>query len=107
MFAVVRDNQFDPKKLASAGGLVEQFQAEHAAQSGYRGNLTIDAGKGRMLLVTLWESQSEAQAARSALEPAIRKFVMPLLAEPSHFAGSGEVVYDDVTTLEVATVGKR
>ena len=105
MYAVVRDNRFDPEKLASGGGLVEQFQTEHAAQSGYRGNLTIDAGKGRMLLVTLWQSESEAQAARSALEPAIRNFVMPLLAQPSLFVGSGEVVYDDLTNLEELTTG--
>lgn len=98
MFAVIRDNRFDPEKLISGAELLEQFQATHAAQAGYRGNLTIDAGNGRHLLVTLWDSGAKAQAARAGLEPAIRDFVMPILAEPSQFIGSGEVIYDDMTS---------
>lgn len=104
MFVVVRDNRFDPEKLVSGADLIEQFQTAHAAQSGYRGNLTIDAGNGRHLLVTLWDSEAKAQAARAALEPAIRDFVMPILAEPSKFIGSGEVVYDDLTEDRSTTV---
>lgn len=102
MFAVIRDNRFDPEKLISEAQSVERFQATHAAQPGYRGNLTIDAGNGRHLLVTLWDSEAKAQAARAALEPAIRDFVMPILAEPSQFIGSGEVVYDDMTADRLA-----
>lgn len=102
MFAVIRDNRFDPEKLARGAESLEQFQDRHAAQPGYCGNLTIDAGNGRHLLVTLWESAAKAQAARSALEPDIREFVMPLLAEPSQFIGSGGVLYDDMTADRLA-----
>lgn len=79
--AVIRDNRFDPEKLASGTGLIEQFQATHAAQAGYRGNIMIDAGNGRDLLVTLWESEEKAQAVSAVLEPAIRQFVGPILAD--------------------------
>ena len=69
-----------------------------AAQSGYRGALLLDAGEGRHLAVSIWESAAARQAA--AADPAIRR----LLAErderqatPRRLVAAGTVMASDLS----------
>jgi hypothetical protein len=96
MYSVIRENFYDPNKLERAGKEMQEFQSIHAAQPGYRGNIVVDLGKGHMLVVTLWESESLAHSARAALEPVIQRLLVPLMTKPSHLLGAGKVVLNDV-----------
>ena len=97
MYSVVRENFYDSGKLSRADKEVKEFQSIHAAQPGYRGNIVVDLGGGHMLIVTLWESESTAHAAREALEPDIQRLLVPLMTKPSHLVGAGHVVVNDVS----------
>ena len=91
MYSVVRENFYDSGKLSRADKEVKEFQSIHAAQPGYRGNIVVDLGGVHMLIVTLWESESTAHAAREALEPDIQRLLVPLMTKPSHLVGAGHV----------------
>src|SRR3954471_16844795 len=97
MYSVIRENFYDLAKLERAGKEMQEFQTIHAKQPGYRGNIVVDLGSGHMLIVTLWESEAQAHAARTALEPHIERLLVPLMAKPSHLLGAGQVVVNDVT----------
>lgn len=58
MYAVVRDNTFDPEKLAQGGGNTDEFQSAHAARPGYCGSIVVDLGSSRQMTLTLWRSSS-------------------------------------------------
>src|SRR3954470_18044752 len=96
MYSVIRENFYDLKKLSNAEKQMQEFHSIHAAQRGYRGNIVVDLGAGRMLVVTLWESESLAHAARAALEPAIQRLLVPLMTKPSHLLGAGPVAVADL-----------
>lgn len=97
MYAVIRDNQYDLKKLAQSAKEMEEFNAHHAAQPGYKGNMVVDLSNGHMLIVTLWKTEKQAHAARTALEPAIVRLLVPLMTRPSQLTGAGPVVVSDLT----------
>jgi hypothetical protein len=97
MYSLVRENFYDSGKLSRADNKMEEFHSIHAAQPGYRGNIVVDLGGGHMLIVTLWESESTAHAAREALEPDIQRLLVPLMTKPSHLVGIGHVVANDVS----------
>ena len=96
MYSVIRENFYDMAKLSQASKQMQEFHQIHAAQRGYRGNLVVDMGSGRMFIVTLWESESTAHAARTALEPHIQRLLVPLMSKPSHLVGAGPVVVSDL-----------
>lgn len=98
MYAVVRDNQFDLAKLADGNKQIAEFQAAHASQPGYLGSLTVDAGNGRQLTITLWQNEPLAAAARAALEPVVQRLLLRLMAAPSKLVGVGEVLFNDVAS---------
>ena len=98
MYAVIRDNQYDPKKLAQSGKEMAEFNARHAAQPGYDGNVVVDLANGHMLIVTLWQTEKQAHAARVALEPDIERLLVPLMTRASHLVGAGPVVVSDLRT---------
>ncbi len=96
MYAVVRELRFDLAKLPGATAQLEEFQRLHAAQPGYLGSLTVNAGDGRRLVVNLWASETQAFAGRDALEPAVHRLLAPLLAAPSELLGAGLVIENDL-----------
>ena len=96
MYAVVRRNTYDPEKLASGAAEMREFEALHAAEPGYIGNIVVDAGNSQHVLVTLWRSEEEAKAAIPRLVPHIQRLVEPLLAAPSELIGTGDVVVNDL-----------
>ncbi len=98
MFVVIRENTFDPKKLVRGQAQLEEFAALHARQPGYKGNLVVDAGNGRAIAVTLWDSEEQGAAARAVVEPAAVRLLQPLLTVPSRLLGSGNVVSQDLVT---------
>jgi hypothetical protein len=97
MYAVVRDNRYDMSKLARSSTQMKEFQERHAAQPGYEGNIVVDLGDGHMVILTLWRTEEEANAARAALEPEIERLLVPLMAAPSHLIGNGPVVVNDIS----------
>ena len=97
MYSVVRENFYDSGKLSRADKEMKEFHSIHAAQPGYCGNIVVDLEGGHILIVTLWESESTAHAAREALEPDIERLLVPLMTKPSHLAGAGQVMVNDVS----------
>lgn len=75
--AVATDNRFDLAKLAEGSEQIAEFQAAHATQPGYRGSITVDAGNGQHLTITLWQSEPSAAAARAALESVVKRLLVP------------------------------
>ena len=91
LYAVVRDNQYDPAKLAQAGAQLDEFQALHDRQPGSLGSLIVDAGNDRWITINLWASQEQAMAALPGLVPEVQRLIEPLLAEPSRLVAAGAV----------------
>jgi hypothetical protein len=98
MHAIVRENTFDPAKLANAAAQLAEFQDLHSHQPGYAGTIVIDAGKGRQLAINLWQTPEDADAALPALTPVVRRLVEPLMAGPSRLVGAGPVAFTDLAT---------
>ncbi|MDQ2875354.1 MAG: hypothetical protein M3Y33_11400 [Actinomycetota bacterium] len=73
-----------------------EFQDRHSSQPGYRGNIVVDAGDGRRLTLTIWETGNDAAAARSVLEPEVHRLLDPLLTRPSQLVGIGRVTVIDL-----------
>ena len=97
MYAVVRENTYDPTKLAQGSEQFAEFQALHASQPGYRGTIVVDAGNGRHLIVNLWATEEDATAALPKVAPAVQRLLGPLMAGPSQLIGTGPVVLTDLT----------
>ncbi len=97
MYAVIRDNQYDAKKLAQSANEMAEFNTRHAAQPGYDGTVIVDLSNGHMLIITLWKTEKQAHAARVALEPDIQRLLVPLMTRPSNLLGAGPVVVSDLT----------
>ena len=97
MYAIVRENTFDPITLRDAGPALDEFQEIHDSQPGYRGTLVVDAGDGRSLTVNLWESEQRATAALPIMVPVVQRLVEPLMAAPSRLIAGGPVTMTDLT----------
>ena len=97
MFATVRQTTFDPEKLARGKDQVDEFWRLRAAQPGYRGGLTVDAGDGRAFIISLWETSEHSEVAQTVLEPESQRLMGPLRSEPARILCRGSVSYDDLT----------
>lgn len=95
-YAVARRNHFDQAQLARHHEDFEKFQRLHASQPGYAGNLTVELGGGELLTVTLWDSDSDARAAREILSPAVERLLNPLMTRPSELVGVGNIAVTDL-----------
>ncbi len=102
MYAVVRKVFYDPNKLAHAENQIQEFDAIHAAQPGYRGNLVVDAGEGRMVVVNLWQSEEAAKAALDVMVPVVQRLTEPLMTGPAELVGVGQVVRQDLPPARAA-----
>ena len=96
MYAIIRDNTFDPAKLMEGRDQFAEFQALHARQPGYKGSIVVDAGDGRQLTINLWESEEQATAALPAMVPEVQRLVEPMMAKPSQLIATGPVVLADL-----------
>jgi hypothetical protein len=96
MYAIVRENTYDPASLARGRDQLDEFQALHARQPGYSGSLVVDVGGGRRLTINLWDSEEHAAAALPGLVPELRRLLEPLMAAPSRLVGAGPVVTSDL-----------
>ncbi len=96
MYSVIRENFYDPQKLSAGSKQMQEFHNLHASQPGYEGNIVVDLGGGHILVVTLWQSESQAHAARERLEPHIQRLLVPLMTKTSHLIGAGNVVVNDL-----------
>jgi hypothetical protein len=107
MYAVARDNTFDPEKLAEGSGKITEFQSAHAVRPGYCGNVVVDDRSSRQIILTLWRSEEEAEASRSSLGPVTQNTLVPRMAKPSALVGVGEFVFNDFSTLDPAQHSQR
>jgi hypothetical protein len=101
MYAVVRDNHYDPAKLAQRQAPLEEFQALHDRQPGALGTLVVDAGNHRWITINLWDSQEHATAALPGLVPEVQRLIEPLLAAPSQLIAAGPVTVNTLTPHQV------
>jgi hypothetical protein len=100
LYAVVRDNQYDPSKLAEGQAALDEFQALHDRQVGSLGTLIIDAGNDRWITINVWESQEQAMAALPGLVPEVERLIEPVLAAPSQLIVAGPVRVDTLLNRE-------
>lgn len=98
MHAVVRETFYPPSQPIQDTNEFQEFQALHAARKGYKGTVVVDAGAGRLLTMTIWETPADAEAARLALEPAIERLLDALMTAPAKLVGTGPVVVNDLTS---------
>jgi hypothetical protein len=96
MYAVLRINTFDTAKLAASTAQLEEFDRIHASQPGDAGNITVDLGGGRRMVVNLWRSEEDSKAAFAHLRPEVDRLLTPLMSAPSEFLGAGPVVAVDL-----------
>ncbi|MGH7603256.1 MAG: hypothetical protein ACRENK_04570 [Gemmatimonadaceae bacterium] len=96
MFAVFRETTYDPDKPKYDSEQFRKFQQAHSARSGYRGTVVADAGDGRFLTLTLWETAEDMDAARVTLGPIVQGLLDPLMTTPAKLLGTGRVVVDDL-----------
>jgi deazaflavin-dependent oxidoreductase (nitroreductase family) len=94
LYAVVRDNKYDPRNLAQGQRALDEFQALHDRQTGSLGTLVVDAGNDRWITINVWESQEQAMAALPGLIPEVQRLIEPLLAAPSQLIVAGPVRLD-------------
>ncbi len=95
MYAVIRELFYDPSKISNASAQLEEFQQLHAAQPGYLGTISVDAGQGRTIAINFWTTEEQAFAGREALEPAVHRLIEPLLSRPSQMIGAGRITGND------------
>ena len=93
MFAAIRETTFDPDKLSRGRAQMEEFEALRDRQPGV---VAVDAGDGRRLTLTLWESEAQAMAARAVLEPESQRLLAPLSTVPGRFLAQGSVLRTDL-----------
>jgi hypothetical protein len=99
MYAIVRDATYDPTRLAQGTAQLDEFDAIHASQPGYRGSIVVDVGHGRRLSVNVWEAAAAAQATLPTMVPEVERLVNPLLTEPATLVGEGPVVTADLAKV--------
>src|SRR5688500_5744327 len=80
MYATVREGTFDSAKLEQGEAALQEFARVRASQPGYAGSVSVDAGGGRRLIVTLFDTADTATAARAVLEPESARLMGPLTA---------------------------
>jgi hypothetical protein len=94
MYAIVRKNTFDQRKLDESSRQIAAFQRLHASQEGYAGSFTVDLGDGTNITVNLWDSEEGASRALSVLEAEVRRVLKPLMSAPSQVLGVGPASTD-------------
>ena len=96
MFATVRESAYDSETLRQGQAHLAEFAALLARRPGYLGVVGVDAGDGRTLTVTLWESEAHHEAAAGALAPDAARLLAPLRSGPSRVIGEGPVLHTDL-----------
>ena len=96
MFAVFRETTYPADLDLRESPEFQEFQKAHAERPGYKGTVVTDAGYGRFLTITLWETAEDMNAAREALGPVVARLLDPLMVSPSRLLGTGEVVINDI-----------
>ncbi len=99
MHAVFRETRYSSGASVVESDAYREFNAIHAAQPGYRGSMVVDAGEGRLLTVTLWETAEAMSAAREALEPVVARLLDPSMTAPAMLLGTGRVVLNDLVPV--------
>lgn len=94
MYAIVRQYEYQPDRLADAEPVLAEIARLHAAQPGYAGSLVIDDGR-RLIAVNLWDSEQAAAVGRSAIGPPVQRLLEPLMAGPSEPIAAGKVIASD------------
>ena len=96
MYAVFRETTYAPNQPIVERREFQEFQNAHANRKGYKGTLVADAGNGRLITVTLWETAEDMNEAREALGPVVERMLNPLMTFPSKLYGTGRVVVNDL-----------
>ena len=97
MYAVIRESTIRPGAQDQLNAGRNEFAALRAQQQGYKGSVVIDAGNGRMLTISLWESEQSEQAARATLQPEAERLMTPHLTASPRVTAQGQVVSNELT----------
>jgi len=92
MFAVIRE-----RASASVGNeQAKEFSRFRAEQPGYPGAIEVQTEDGRTMIIALWESEEQQQAANSTLSAEARRLNGPQWSGPPRVVSQGQVVYNDL-----------
>ena len=97
MFVRIRESSYHPGAYEQGGAAREEFYALRNQQPGYRGSTMMDAGDGRTVTVTVWESEQAADAAGTILQAQAERLLGPLWNRPSRVVYQGPVIGDEIT----------
>jgi hypothetical protein len=93
MFAVMRERASD--SVGREQG--KEFSRFRAKQPGYQGAIEVQTDDGRTMIIVLWESEEQQQAATSILSAEGRRLNGPQWSGPPRIVSQGQVVYNDLT----------
>jgi heme-degrading monooxygenase HmoA len=93
MFAVIRERASDSVGKEQA----QEFNRFKAKQPGYSGAIDVQTEDGRTMIITLWETEEQHQAAHSTLSAEGRRLNGPEWAGPPRVVSQGHVVYNDLS----------
>ena len=94
MFAVIRERAAD----AGVGkDQAEEFSRFRAKQPGCQGAIEAQTEDGRTMIVVLWGTEEQQQAANAALRAEGSRLNGPQWSGPPRIVSQGQVVYNDLT----------
>ena len=97
MFAMIREGTADRDKMAQGRAQVEEFHRLRAQQPGYRGGVSVDTGDGKTLIVSLWDTPEQAEAAGEKMKPEADRLLGSLWTTPTRVIARGPVLYNDIS----------
>jgi hypothetical protein len=93
MFAVIRERASDSVGKEHA----QEFNRFRAKQPGYSGAIEVQTEDGCTMIIALWETEEQQQAATSTLSAEGRRLNGPQWSGPPRVISQGQVVYNDLT----------
>lgn len=97
MHAVVRETTYPEGMSIDQTPEFQEFQNEHARLDGYLGTVVVDAGAGRYVTLTLWQTPEAMSAALEVMGPVVKRTLHPLMTSPAKLIGTGPVAVNDLT----------
>lgn len=97
MFANIVESVYGPGQRIAGQAQIEEFQALGQQQPGQRRVIQVDAGEGRIVTLTLWDSEATLEAARPVMAAASERLLSPLRTAPPRRVGYGVVLRDSST----------
>ncbi|HZO27575.1 MAG TPA: hypothetical protein VFH48_16485 [Chloroflexota bacterium] len=92
MFGMIRERASDSVGDEQA----QEFRRFRAKQPGYSGAIEVQTDDGRTMIIALWQTEEQQQAATSTLSAEAKRLNGPQWSGPPRVVSQGHVVYNDL-----------